>query len=177
MLKTDGDFNGECAACLHCSKLKSVQDLRNERAELVHLHDGDKSIWHSPDVQLLARAKLLKDLQDNLATSLSLGGSDLLPDWLSFLRRFLRTGGVVEAEPPAACLLGRAAAHLLVEPDGEVQVQSTQTLLVDDHRRCVGALYPQTLVPDAALRSAAESIGNELYNRGELDRRPYLIPV
>lgn len=63
LLKTDGDHDCSGVARLEVDRLPAVQELRRERLELVRVHRGDRGVWASPDVQLLARGKLLHDLK------------------------------------------------------------------------------------------------------------------
>ena len=75
----------------------------------------DFSGWLSPDVQLLARTRVLKDLRAFLPSKVVLASPRLfLRGWSEYLPWLLRHGGVVEAEPPS--LVGRVAAHVILGP-------------------------------------------------------------
>ena len=169
LLKTDGDYDDCGTAVLHVANFRSVHDLRSERAELAKLHGevpGGPSVWMSPDVQFLARAKLLKDLKLNLPNEVTFVTPRAFGDWPSYLRHFLRVGGVIEAEPPHKALCGRVSANLLLGPDGSVSVGSCQDVVLGASRRAIGAVHPQRTVPPQALDAAARAVGRELVERG-----------
>ena len=120
------------------------------------------SVWQTPDVQLLARAKLLKDLRLTLFKSARCVCPSLYGGFRQFLRRFLRVGGVIEAGP--VDVVGRPTVNLLIEPGagGQVHVDSLVERIVDREEVCVGSLYPQTCVPSKALAQAGRAVGEAL---------------
>ena len=120
----------------------------------------------NPDVQLLARAKLLKDLKINLPNEVFFVTPRAFESWPVFLKHFIRVGGVIEAEPPPKSLCGHVAANLLLGPDGTVSVNSCQDIIVGATRRVIGAVYPQRTVPMAALEAAAAAVGSQLVSEG-----------
>jgi hypothetical protein len=141
-------------------ELKVMADLRKERAQLYSIHKGDVSVWLHPDVQLLARAKILRELRAVLYQKGVCCGRDMFYSLKEFLRVFMRMGGVIEAEPIG--IVGRPSMNLLITPLGEVKMLSAVDLLMDDEGALIGSSYPMQSVPPRALQGAAAAVGANL---------------
>ena len=63
MFRIDVDYNNVGSAYFDVKHLKCYNSLLKERETLFGINKGDTTVWHNPDVQLLARAKVLKDLR------------------------------------------------------------------------------------------------------------------
>jgi len=94
--------------------------------QLWKIHGGDVGAWQTPDVQLLARAKLLKDLRGGAlergARLCAAGGGEVFGGGFpEFLRRFLRVGGVIEAQPGTEGeeVVGRPCVNVEIRPRQE----------------------------------------------------------
>ena len=104
--KIDTDYNNVGTAYFDVKGLKCAKELRMERDQLCFIHKGDVGAWHQSDVQLLARAKILKDLRSCLHSKAVCCGREMFRSFKTFLAHFVRVGGVIEAEPgtPAGAL-------------------------------------------------------------------------
>ena len=164
MFRIDADYNNVGCAYFDVSHLRCVRDLRKEREQLYLIHKGDVTVWHHPDVQLLARAKVLKDLRGALHQRGVCCGKEVFLTFKQFLAHFMRVGGVIEAEPVG--VVGRPSVNMMITPHGEVRVQSCVDLLVDDESTVIGSSYPMKSVPLKALEGAGLAVSRELAERG-----------
>jgi len=164
MFRIDADYNNVGSAYFDVAHLRCVEDLRREREQLFLIHKGDVSVWHHPDVQLLARAKILKDLRSTLQLKGVCCGKEMFFSFKQFLAHFMRVGGVIEAEPVG--VIGRPSINMLITPLGGVRVESFVDLLVDDETTVIGSSYPMKSVPLKALEGAATAVSQELVERG-----------
>jgi len=139
-------------------------DLRKEYQQLVDMHKGDPGIWNNSDIQLVARAKILKALKSTLSVRAVICFPQVYQDWNFYIRQFVRFGGVIEAEP--SFVIGHPAANIFISPEGTVSVISTQDVLFDDRYKKVCGLSPQVSVPHQALEGAAEAVGSQMFRRG-----------
>ncbi|CAM9347620.1 unnamed protein product [Phaeothamnion confervicola] len=109
-------------AYIDASCIAGVEGLRRDRAAVQRApaggagSDAAAAAWHNPDVQLLARAEILKHLRQCLLANAVVCDHEMSPTWPEFLRRFTRAGGVIEAEPRE--VLGYLTASIFIEPYG-----------------------------------------------------------
>ena len=164
MFRIDVDYNNVGSAYFDVRHLKCYKSLLKEREMLFGIHKGDTTVWHNPDVQLLARAKVLKDLRSCLHTKGVCVGREMFHSFRSFLAHFIRVGGVIEAEPVG--VVGRPSVNMLITPSGEVKVESCLDVLVDDETAVIGSVYPIKSVPKKALIGAASAVAKELMING-----------
>jgi len=127
----------------HESKL--VHQLMKERRKY------KKEFWSQSSVQSDASGRL----EDYFSSS------DLLSS--SFLDRFTKYGGVIEAVPDN--ILSRPLVNLLIKPGGTLEIVSTHDLILKDHIP-VGNICPQQRVPLIALEKAASCIAQTLFRQG-----------
>lgn len=163
LMKMDVDFNGAGTAYFDVAHMRSVGELRREREQLFKIHHGDVTSWQTPDVQLLARAKLLKDLRVTIFARARCCSRGIYTNFKQFLMRFLRVGGVIEAAP--IDIVGRPTVNLLIEPSGKVIVHSCCELLTDKDEITIGSVYPMTCVPAKALKAAATAVAEGLQQK------------
>jgi hypothetical protein len=71
---------------------------------------------------------------------------------------------VIEASP--ALVTGSPSVNLLIEPTGYVTVLSTHEQIFCPAYRFIGASFPQSSVPHAALAQAAEVVGLACFRSG-----------
>jgi len=121
-LRANSDLGAVGVAYLKASDLGSVNALREQRHQQVKAakdqgHQDPNHAWLHPDVQLLVRATLLKDLRAVLPLKVRFAAPHLYPGgWHDYLKHFLRGGGCVEAEPPVAALVGRVGVNMFLGP-------------------------------------------------------------
>ena len=161
----DTDYRSVGRGYFDTGGLKALGELRKERAQLFAIHKGDSTVWHHPDVQLLARAKILKELRVALYVKGVACGRDLFPTFNTFLSHFMRVGGVIEAQPQN--IIGRPSVNMFIPPGGgSVEVKSCVDMLTDDEGLEVGSVYPMTSIPEKALCGAALAVGEQLRAQG-----------
>lgn len=163
-IKLDTCRGNRGLAVLDTSSLACMPGLKREKAQLERANGGPAGVWHHPDVQLLARARLLKTLRRCLHRVLSICRRDAYPTWEYFLGHLSRAGGVIEAEAPDR--RSHPSCAVFVSPAGEITcLAETETLLDASHQQ-VGCVHPQECVSSNALRGAAVAVARELRERG-----------
>lgn len=151
-------------AVLDTAKVACMAGLKRERAQIERANGAISGVWYHPDVQLLARAKVLKTLRKGLHRCVSLCSKEAYPSWRCFLAHLARVGGVIEAEAPERRKY--PSTHLFLSPTGKVVFLSETEVLYDMHHQNVGCTHPQSCVSPDALRGASVAVGQELFARG-----------
>lgn len=151
-------------AVLDTSALTCMKGLKREKAQLERTNGGPAGVWHHPDVQLLARARLLKTLRSCLHRALSICNRDEYPTWTIFLGQLARVGGVIEAEAPEK--RAHPCTSFFISPTGKITFLSEVEILIDACYQHVGGVHPQECVSPHALRGASAAIARELHLRG-----------
>merc|ERR1719446_975596 len=80
------------------------------------------------------------------------------------MEAFAVCGGVIEACPSS--VEASPSANLFIEPNGDVQVVSTQEQLLGVPYICDVTMSPATSLPPGALRAAASAIGKVCFQKG-----------
>ena len=157
LLKIDDEFGGRGHAHI---------DLVDQPVyhSLLRAHDSSPHTWEDPHIQSEIQGQLAADLKKVLAENAVINCRWLWRSWREFLAAFRRIGGVIEAAP--LHIASSPSVNLCVEPDGAVSVRSAHEQIFSSPFTFVGAAFPQTAVPFAALREAALSIGRTAYERG-----------
>ena len=159
---TDSDNGKSGRAFLDVASLDVVADLRAEKRKLTQLDIvRGEAAWCHPDVQTLARRKLLRALRSALPLHcvVALPGQEVGSNWAEFAHLITQNGAVVEAEP--ANVVGRCAVHALL--NDECTVQSTQDIVLDEAATStLVATHPASKAPRKALEGATKSVGNAL---------------
>lgn len=158
----DVDAGASRLAYLDVDALDVVKQLRNEAHKLIVLdrHKGETA-WRHPDVQVLARTRVLRVLRASLAKRVVLCSSTN-GDWASFLADLRQYGAVIEAEPRR--VVGRQSVHACIRPDGGVNVIAPQEICIDPVYERVAALFPQSMVPTDALVGATSAVARQLFS-------------
>lgn len=151
-------------AVLDTSTLACMSGLKREKAQLERANGGPSGVWHHPDVQLLARARLLKTLRRCLHRVLSICNTGAYPTWAFFVGHLARVGGVIEAEAPEK--RSHPSCSVFVSPNGEISCLSETEILYDACYQHVGCVHPQECVSSHALRGASLAASRELWARG-----------
>ena len=168
MSSTQADAGASGVAYLDVDDLDVVRDLRHEQRRLTALdrHKGEAA-WHHPDVQVLARSKLLRSLRVALAARAVVCYPGKRPEgsaWPSFMALVQRYGGVIEAEPRD--VVGHSCVHAFVRPDGVVSVRAAQDVLSTDGYERIVAVHPAAAAPVEALAGATAAVARRLFDRG-----------
>ncbi|CAM9270894.1 unnamed protein product, partial [Scytosiphon promiscuus] len=163
-IKLDACRGNRGLAVLDTSSLACMPGLKREKAQLERANGGPTEVWHHPDVQLLARARLLKTLRRCLHRVLSICRRDEFPTWEYFLGHLSRGGGVIEAEAPEK--QSHPSCNVFVSPTGEITCLAETEMLFDGCHQRVGCMHPQACVSSNALRGAAVAVSRELCKRG-----------
>ena len=163
-IKVDACQGNRGLAVLDTSSLACMSGLKREKAQLERANGGPSGVWHHPDVQLLARARLLKTLRRSLHRVLSICNTGAYPTWAFFLGHLARVGGVIEAEAPEK--RKHPSCSVFISPTGEISCLSETEMLYDANYQHVGCLHPQECVSSHALRGASVAVSRELWARG-----------
>ncbi|CAM9628324.1 unnamed protein product [Ectocarpus fasciculatus] len=162
-IKLDTCQGNRGLAVLDTSSLPCMSSLKREKAQLERANGGPAGVWHHPDVQLLARARLLKTLRRCLHRVLFICNSEAYPTWAFFLGHLARVGGVIEAE--ALETRSHPTCSVFISPMGEIICLAETERLLDTSFHNVGCVYPQRCVSSHALRGAAVAVSRELCAR------------
>lgn len=163
-IKVDVCRGNRGLAVLDTSSLGCMTGLKREKAQLERANGGPSGVWHHPDVQLLARARLLKTLRRCLHRVLSICNSGAYPTWAFFLGHLARVGGVIEAEAPEK--QRHPSCSVFISPTGKITCLAETELLYDACYQHVGCVHPQECVSSHALRGASVAVSRELCARG-----------
>ncbi|CAM9216989.1 unnamed protein product, partial [Discosporangium mesarthrocarpum] len=163
-IRVDVCYDNLGHAVFDTAALTCMEGLKRERAHLVRTNNGLPAVWNHPDVQLLARARLLKDLQGCLPRTVLVVNRVAYPTWGAFLGHIGRVGCVIEAEPTQE--IGHPSVSLFITPTGDVSVIAEMDLLYGGSYVCAGVVHPQSCVPEKALHGASLAVGHELFRRG-----------
>eukprot|EP00903_Cladosiphon_okamuranus_P009520 g9070.t1 len=163
-IKVDVCRGNRGLAVLDTSSLACMSGLKREKAQLERANGGPSGVWHHPDVQLLARARLLKTLRRSLHRVMSICNTRAYPTWAFFLGRLARVGGVIEAEAPEK--RSHPSCSVFISPSGEISCLSEIEILYDACYQHVGCVHPQECVSSRALRGASVAVSRELWARG-----------
>ncbi len=163
-IKVDVCQGNRGLAVLDTSSLACMAALKREKAQLERAHGRPSGVWHHPDVQLLARAKLLKTLRRCLHRVVSICDSGAYPTWSFFVGHLARVGGVIEAEAPDR--RSHPSCSVFISPAGEILCLAETEMLYDACYQHIGCVHPQQCVSTRALRGASAAISRELCARG-----------
>lgn len=163
-IKVDVCRGNRGLSILDTSTLACMADLKREKGQLERGNGGPSGVWHHPDVQLLARARLLKNLRRCLHRVIYICSTNQYPTWTLFLGHLGRVGGVIEAEAPTE--RSHLSASMFISPTGKTTLLSEAEILVDACYQHVGCVYPQECVSEHALRGASAAVSRELCSRG-----------
>ena len=163
-IKVDVCRGNRGLAVLDTASLACMSGLKREKAQLERANGGPSGVWLHPDVQLLARARLLKTLRRSLHRVLSICNTGAYPTWDFFLGHLARVGGVIEAEAPER--RSHPSCSVFISPTGEISCLSETEILYDACYQHVGCVHPQECVSSHALRGASAAVSGELWARG-----------
>eukprot|EP01065_Artemidia_motanka_P012338 TRINITY_DN16790_c0_g1_i1.p1 TRINITY_DN16790_c0_g1~~TRINITY_DN16790_c0_g1_i1.p1 ORF type:complete len:948 (+),score=284.41 TRINITY_DN16790_c0_g1_i1:65-2908(+) len=145
LIKVDHEFGGRGLAYVDVRKLKCME--------------GDHRETEIPAL----RERVYVELKDYIGKRAKIVTPQLYPDWSAFIADFNTHGGVLEAVPPD--VVSSPSANIFISPDGGVELLSVQEQVLSPAYCALGASFPQTAVPHAAIRDAALSIGGVCYQK------------
>ena len=157
VFKLDDEFGGRGHAHLDVGELECYQNL-------LRVHDMSPHTWDDVHVQAEVQQELQEELAQLLPTHVIINARWLWRSWKEYAEAFARVGGVIEASPLA--LSSSPSVNVLVAPDGTVGIHSAHEQIFSTPYTFVGAAFPQTAVPYAALREASLAVGRAAYERG-----------
>mmetsp|Transcript_3280 Transcript_3280/g.8250 ORF Transcript_3280/g.8250 Transcript_3280/m.8250 type:complete len:443 (+) Transcript_3280:157-1485(+) len=157
LLKIDDECGGRGHAWIDARGLQCHQALVRER-------ERSMSLWLDPNKQQAAVNKVVEELVRAVPRRVEIGHKELFPSWEAYLETFVRVGGVIEAVPAGA--VSSPSVNLVIDPSGEVQIQSTHDQIFSGSYQYVGAVFPQKCVNNAALRQAAMAVGRVCVDKG-----------
>ncbi|KAK3248759.1 hypothetical protein CYMTET_41786 [Cymbomonas tetramitiformis] len=157
ILKIDDESNGRGHAWIDITAVRSL-DVVLER-----LRQSGRS---PPPLarQREAVAAVEAALRRTLPRRLGIAAVAVYPTWKEYAQAMLSRGGVIEGCPPM--VTGSPSVNLMVEPTGRVQILSTHEQIFCPAYRFIGASFPQSSVPHAALAQASEVVGQACFRAG-----------
>ncbi|XP_065812715.1 IQ motif-containing protein H [Labrus bergylta] len=159
LFKMDSEHGGRGTAYCDTCHLRCY----NWALQEYHRYGPEK--WKREWIQESARLRYLDEIPGWLARYARPAKTSCYPTWASFLKTFLRQGGVVEAYPPSesvTCL----TVDLLLEPGGGVAMLSCGEQLHDScDLESLGSTVPQTSVHPDSLNSICMRVGQTCLQR------------
>eukprot|EP01012_Entosiphon_sulcatum_P042182 TRINITY_DN56143_c0_g1_i1.p1 TRINITY_DN56143_c0_g1~~TRINITY_DN56143_c0_g1_i1.p1 ORF type:complete len:918 (-),score=137.70 TRINITY_DN56143_c0_g1_i1:24-2777(-) len=146
LIKLDTEVAGRGIAYVDVHRLKEMQNIDYETADLEQLQQN-----------------VMQELREFAPKRVKIVCAWLYPSWASFLKDFRTYGGVIEAVP-SDCV-SSPSVNILIHPTGDVEVECALENLLSPQYCCIGAYYPHTVVPFAALHDAAKAIGAVCYQK------------
>jgi hypothetical protein len=161
IFRLNNDLNNEQCAYLNVALLSITASLRAEMAAMQKKAGNLSGSWHSKEIQLEARKKMLRCLQGEIASKAVVCRREYYRSWEQYEKAFRALGMVIEAEPIDAT--GSVLGLLFIDPFGSVQIVGGVDLLMDRHYQVQGYLGPMILADDQTLRSVMEAVSKRLY--------------
>jgi len=164
LFKMDDEFGGRGHAWIDMSHVSCTQDIQAFNAmypNAAEIIEEDEEVAEaSEDLRLRVKDELIKVLPRRV----TIAAKTAYCNWSEYMAAFSQCGGVVEACP--ATVEASPSANLLIEPNGDVTVVSTQEQLFGTPYMCEVTLCPATSLPPGAMRAAASAIGKVCYQKG-----------
>lgn len=152
ILKIGDEFSGRGHAHLDVSYLRTHRKWLKMGSNLTE----DEMAQAQHDIAAEMRAVMSKRVTITMKT--------LYRNWREYLAALISRGGVIEACP--ARVSGSPSANVFIQPSGEVSLVCTHDQIFSPPYCFVGASFPQSSVPFAAVRAAAIGIGQACAARG-----------
>eukprot|EP01027_Heterolobosea_sp_BB2_P017929 GEZU01025342.1.p1 GENE.GEZU01025342.1~~GEZU01025342.1.p1 ORF type:complete len:613 (+),score=115.27 GEZU01025342.1:157-1995(+) len=156
VIKIDNEYGGRGIAYLDTNKIRCLNEREREKL----LFDLQK-VDQANTFKNVLRERVYFDIKESAAKKIKIVRTEIYPTWKDYLVNFCKSGGVIEACPNN--IVGSPNVNIFIEPDGTVTVLSSQEQVFGAPFCCIGASFPQTSVPFAALREAALTIGRICY--------------
>jgi len=153
IFKVGDEFNGRGHAHFDVGYLRTHRKLASSpmkelaEAEIVHFHH-----------------EVVEELRATINKRVGITANAVYRSWSEFIGALVSRGGVIEACPSRVS--GSPSANMFIQPSGEVSLLCTHDQMFSPPYCFVGASFPQSSVPFAALRAAALAVGIACAARG-----------
>ena len=165
VFKIDGDINSRGIAYFDVYANKRLTSLIKNHADAVSLDPPEKTdtsevlltTANSPELEKNEAQKqssfLFADLQREVARLLPLklqfAKKGMYNDYFHFIEDFCKKGGIVEASPTTISKnISCVGVLFQLEPDGEVEIQTTFEKIQAAPFSCCGFKFPQSALPN-----------------------------
>ncbi|KDO28304.1 hypothetical protein SPRG_06354 [Saprolegnia parasitica CBS 223.65] len=161
LIKLDADPSDTGLAAIDMHALECVNKVRAEKRAM-----KNDEYYSQPNIKEGIVRAIVAELSEQFHRLISPCFPDVYPTWQHMRPVVNRIGAVIEAYPPK--VLARVRANVFIEPSGGVHVTSAQEQLmhVKNKHQSVGAVYPPTAVPYAAIRGASLAVAQAMYASG-----------
>ena len=120
-----------------------------------------------PQVTDEGYAEIQREVSRVLPKKLVLVKQGLYKDYYQYIEEFCRRGGIIEASPSSISKEIQSVGILFqVDPDGEVEIQTTYDKILFAPFSPCGYKFPQKSLPSMNVRSIVEALAASLYKRG-----------
>lgn len=119
---------------------------------------------------IIDNGDIFESVKSSLATYLVLVEFSIWRTWANFLIKFLDSGGIIEAsadgEDGTPRDLQFPICHMMIMPNGEVQVLGSSSLILLHPFQVWGAIFPQQALPMADLVRESLKLAEHFYKCG-----------
>lgn len=169
VFKIDGECAGRGIAyfdVVGCEPLSKVIRLASSA--------GRHNFQNDPEMQTLLNLdqeglneEILRLVSRLLPKKLVIVKDFVYSDYYQYIEELARRGGMIEAAPSSLKKDTNTIGVLFqLEPDGEVEIQTTYEKLSSSPFSPSGFRFPQRILPNLNVRSVVESLASELYKKG-----------
>eukprot|EP00658_Telonema_sp_P-2_P047849 TRINITY_DN36424_c0_g1_i2.p1 TRINITY_DN36424_c0_g1~~TRINITY_DN36424_c0_g1_i2.p1 ORF type:complete len:356 (+),score=91.48 TRINITY_DN36424_c0_g1_i2:319-1386(+) len=138
-----------------------IEHFNTQYPNAAELMDEDEEVMEAAeDLRLTVKKELTTKVPKRAAISCN----TVYTDWKDFMKAFKRSGGVIEACP--STVKASPSANIMISPDGDLELVSTQEQLFGSPFVCSATLCPMVSLPAGAARAAALAIGKVCYSKG-----------
>lgn len=172
VFKIDGDINSRGIAFFDVYSNKKLASLIRDHADaatddqseltaasndlLMTRADGEqskKTQYVPPRQSSILFADIQREVSRLLPKKLQFAKREVFKDYYHFIEEFCRRGGIVEASPTVISKnINSVGVLFQLEPDGEVEIQTTfEKILVSPFNTC-GFKFPQSALPNLNVK-------------------------
>lgn len=142
-----------------------------DKDEEIISNAGQKASVFTDDQRIMRSKEMtVKSLKEALDIYTVLVDFSVWKTFKNFLKAFLIEGGVIEAtvngEDGSPKDIEYPVCHLLVLPDGNIQILGSNSMVFPFPYKYWGSIFPQQSLPHIILREESERIGKYFYSRG-----------
>ncbi|XP_063690024.1 IQ domain-containing protein H-like [Bolinopsis microptera] len=159
VFKIDSEFDGRGTAYCDITSFLSCHKWALKQAERY----GSK--WSKRWAQEPTTIKIYSELPEIIYNHLKIVNSTLFPSVDKFLVAFTKSGGVIEACPPAddvTCI----TVDMFIAPTGEVEIKNTGDQIRATEFQTWALSSPQTSISPERVHNNSISVANACYERG-----------
>lgn len=162
VIRLNYDENQESCIIFDAEKLNLIVSLRAEQNELMGENEN-LSAWYARPIQLSVRRRLLNALKKEFLQKIRLCRKDIYGSWDIYTKYMRNYGAVVEAEPIEA--IGYITICCFISPVGDLQIVGSAQRYLDENNQPQYYTFPQTLLPEPAVRGLCQSLCGRLYQQ------------